>query len=492
MRILYLSSEVAPFAKTGGLADVAGSLPRALAALGHDVKVAMPLYRSVKEGGWNFKSEGETLFSLGGRNLRFGIQSLRLPDSTTQYVFLQNDDFFGRPQLYQEQGRDYPDNLERFGSFSRAVLDIPAAFDWEPELIHANDWQTAMVFPYLSGATVSIKSSTPKRRPGSVFTIHNLGYQGIFPASEFGRLGLPADYFSSAALEYYGKVNLLKAGLVFADIINTVSPTYSREIQTPEFGFGLEGILQARGPDLFGIVNGVEYRHWDPAVDELIPHHYTIRNLKGKSLCKEALRKELNWPSVDGPLIGMIARLTTQKGVDLVLEVLEELVRLDLQILILGTGEPEMEARLRREARRFPAKLSIQLAFDEAFAHRIQASADILLMPSRYEPCGLNQLYALRYGTIPVVRKTGGLQDTVVDAIPSNIATWKATGFHFESISGHELLTTLRLVLELYKDAPLWEGLMKNAMAADFSWGHSARDYVGLYGRALAKARPPF
>lgn len=493
MRILYTASEVTPFAKTGGLADVAGALPLALARLGHDVKVVMPKYAVVSEGRWELIRRGDFPVRLAGQDYPFTLWTGHLPDAPVELLFLANDRLFSRPGLYQEKGKDYPDNLERFAAFNRAVLELPKWLDWHPDVLHGNDWQTALTFVYLNA-----QSMTPPLPPlnkggrggvGTVFTIHNLGYPGLFPGAEFGKLGLPPEYFTPHTLEFYGKLNLLKGGLLFSGILNAVSPTYSREIQTVEFGHGLEGVLQTRQKDLFGIVNGVDYQQWNPAHDSYLPHPYDRQNLKGKRLCKEALQKELKLPVTEAPLLGMITRLTVQKGVDLVLEVLSELMRLDLQLIILGTGDPGIHRKLQQAMRRYSEKLSVNLTFDEPLAHRIEAGSDIFLMPSRYEPCGLNQLYSLRYGTIPVVRKTGGLADTVVDATPSHIVSGKATGFVFEAASGHALLTTLRLALELYKDRALWEGIMKTATAADFSWDRSAREYVKLYERAMEKAR---
>lgn len=486
MRILYIVSEVAPFAKTGGLADVAGALPAALERLGQEVKVVMPKYAVVDEKRWGLTSRGDLTVKLAGEGYSFAIAAGRLPKAPVEVLFLSHDLLFDHQGLYQEKGKDYPDNLKRFSAFSRAVLEIPRRLNWYPDVLHANDWQTALTFAYLK---THLKGDAAYEKMGTVFTIHNLGYPGLFPASEFSALELPSNYFTSDMLEFYGKVNLMKAGLIFGGVLNTVSPTYSREIQTPEFGHGMEGILRARRHDLFGIVNGVDYQRWDPAHDPSILQSYDRSHLEGKRVCKLALQKECKLPMTGAPVIGMITRLTAQKGVDLVLEVLDELMRLDVQFVILGTGDPGIQQDLQEAMQRYPDKLSVHLTFDEALAHRIEAGTDLFLMPSRYEPCGLNQLYSLRCGTIPVVRKTGGLADTVVDAIPSNIASGKATGFMFEAASGHALLTTLRLALQFYKDRNLWERMMKTAMAADFSWDQSAREYVKLYERALAKAK---
>ncbi len=487
MRILYAASEVAPFAKTGGLADVAGSLPAALARLGHEIKVVMPKYGGVKESQWKLKRRDHFSVRLAGQtDYPFTVWSCTLPEAQVEVLFLANDRLFGRSGLYQEQGKDYPDNLERFSAFSRAVLEVPKLLKWSPDVLHCNDWQTALALAYLKA---HFAGDPLYRKIGTLLTLHNLGYQGLFPKHEFSKLGLPPEYFTPETLEFYGKVNLLKAGLVFSGLLNTVSPTYSREIQTTEFGHGLEGVLRGRREDLFGILNGVDYQQWDPAHDSYIPHSYDRSHLQGKHLCKEALQRECKLPVIGVPLIGMINRFTIQKGIDLVIRILNELMHLDLQVVILGIGEQAIQQKLMRAMNRYPEKLSVHFSFDEALAHRIEAGADMFLMPSRYEPCGLSQLYSLRYGTIPVVRKTGGLADTVVDATPANMASGKATGLVFESASSHSLLTTLRLALHLYKDHSLWERIMRTAIAADFSWDRSAREYVKLYELAIAKAR---
>jgi starch synthase len=486
MRILYTSPEVAPFAKTGGLADVAGALPAALARLGHEVKVVMPKYAAVEEKRWGLKSRGYLAVRLAGEDYPFTLWSTNLPGTSVEVLFLGNDPFFGRPALYQDKGKDYPDNLERFAAFSRAVLEVPRRLNWYPDVLHANDWQTALTVTYLRA---HFAGEAAFERIGTVFTIHNLGYPGLFPAAEFPKLGLSPDYFTPDTLEFFGRVNLLKAGLVFSRVLNTVSSTYSREIQTPDFGHGMDGVLRTRHQDLFGIVNGVDYQQWDPSHDSHIALSYDRLHLQGKRVCRLALQKECKLPLTGAPVIGMITRLTPQKGVDLVLEVLEELMLLELQLIILGTGDPDIQQSLQQAAGRYPEKLSVQLTFDEPFAHRIEAGADLFLMPSRYEPCGLNQLYSLRYGTIPVVRKTGGLADTVTDATPLNIASGKATGFIFEGASSHAFLTTLRLALQCYKDRALWERMVQAAMAADFSWDRSARVYAKLYERSVNKAR---
>jgi starch synthase len=488
MRILYASSEVVPFAKTGGLADVAGALPAALARLGHDVKIVMPKYAAIDAQRWGLTAGDEIVVRLAGREFPFTLWSCRLPsgppDNPVDCYFLANEQLFGRPGLYQEQGKDYPDNLERYSAFSRAAIDVPKVLGWEPEIVHANDWETALMPLYLR-VRAGAGGAGP---PATLFTIHNLAYMGLFPPSQFSLLDLPPSYFTTRTLEFYGQVNLLKAGLTASTLLNTVSPTYGREIQTPEFGYGLEGVLQQRQRELFGVINGVDYTQWNPARDPHLPARYDAEDVTEKRTCKRALQKACGLPVKAVPLIGMITRLTSQKGVDLVLDVLGELMQLELQLVILGSGEPALEQALQRAAERYPTKLSVRLAFDEPFAHRIEAGADCFLMPSRYEPCGLNQLYSLRYGTLPIARRTGGLADTITDATPGHLSAGTATGVLFETASGPALLHAVQLALSLYRRRTVWAQMIKAAMATDFSWERSAREYVELYERAIKAA----
>jgi starch synthase len=486
MRILFTSSEVVPFAKTGGLADVSGALPAALARLGHEVKVVMPKYAAVDAERWGLTAGDEIVVRLAGLASRFRLWSGRLPnsppDNPVDCGFLAHEQFFGRPGLYQEAGKDYPDNLQRFSAFSRAVLDVPRMWHWRPDVVHANDWETALTLLYLR---THIEPEPGLAPPATLFTIHNLAYMGLSPAEQFPILGLPPNYFAPETLEFYGRVNLLKAGLLYSTLLNTVSPTYSREIQTPEFGYGLDGLLRTRQRELSGVINGVDYSEWSPVRDAYLPARYDADDITGKRVCKRALQKACGLPLNAAPLIGMITRLTAQKGVDLLLGALDELMQLELQLVILGSGEPALEQALKQAVARYPTKLSVQLAFDEPLAHRIEAGSDLYLMPSTYEPCGLNQLYSLRYGTIPIVRRTGGLADTVVDATPSNLAAGTATGVVFEAASGPALLHAVQLALSLYRQRSVWGRMIKAAMAADFSWERSARDYVALYERAI-------
>ena len=488
MRILYAASEVSPFAKTGGLADVAGALPRALADLGHDIRVILPKYRCVDAARFGLERRGPPLrIEYGGRTIEVIPWVARVPEHphpNLEVWFVGNDALYDRPGLYQDAGRDYPDNLERFAVFSRAILKFPRAFGWRPELLHANDWQTALS---LVGLHQQRPADPDWQRVAGVFTIHNIGYQGLFPGRDFNHLGLPAHYFGIDWLEYYGRISLLKGGILAADALTTVSPTYADEIQTPQYGHGLDGVLRLRGASLVGIINGIDDGIWNPARDPLIPKPYDAADASGKRACKAALQHELGLPASAAPVLGMISRLTIQKGIDLVLQILPELMLLDLQLVVLGSGDEEYHAQLADAQRKYPEKFALRLAFDEGLAHRIEAGVDVCLMPSRYEPCGLNQLYSLRYGTIPIVRRTGGLADTVVDATPSHLANGTATGFVFRDADGAALLTAIRLALAEYRRPPAWAGMMRTAMRSDFSWNRSAQRYSELYQAAAER-----
>jgi len=407
----------------------------------------------------------------------------RLPPSGIPLWLVEQPRFFDREGLYGEAGRDYPDNLARFTFFCRAVAAWLGRAAWAPDVIHCNDWQTALlpVLLRVEGAS----------RAATVLTIHNLAYQGRFPAEQFPLTGLPPSVFTVRGLEFWGEVNLLKGGLYFADVLNTVSETYAREIQTPEFGAGLDGVLRDRREDLYGILNGVDYRAWDPAVDPLLPARYSAEDLAGKGVCKQALQRELGLREApEVPLIGMVTRLADQKGLDLVAAVLDDLLARGVQFVLLGTGEPRYHALFAGLAARHPSQVGVRLGFDDPLAHRIEAGADIFLMPSRYEPSGLNQLYSLRYGTVPVVRRTGGLADSIVDATPEALARGTANGFVFEAYAPAALIAALSRALHAFRDPATWSALQRRGMREDFSWARSAGRYVELYARAAARATP--
>jgi starch synthase len=482
MRILLASSEVAPFAKTGGLADVAGALPKALHALGHDVRVVLPKYRAV---------------DAARHGLRLVLPKLAVPIAWTvedaavwqgfiddvPVYFVQHDEFYDREGLYQIAGRDHPDNDVRFAFFSRAIIELSQALDIVPDVYHCNDWQTGLVPTYLR--TV-LRDAPTLQGTGVLFTVHNLGYQGLFRPAALAAANLGADLFTPFGLEFFGKVNFLKAGLVWSDLITTVSRKYSQEIQTEEFGCGLEGVLRARRTDVHGILNGIDYAEWHPAKDRYLPATYSADHLDGKAACKEDLQQRMGLPvRADVPLLGVISRLAAQKGIDLIAEALDDLFALDTQLVLLGTGEPALHEAFQAARAKHPERLGLTLGFDVALSHMIEAGADIFLMPSRYEPCGLNQMYSLAYGTVPVVRATGGLDDTIEPVDPD---TGRGTGFKFADASAEALLRTVRGAVALYRQPERWRRLMRNGMRADFSWERSARAYDERY-REIARRR---
>lgn len=490
--ILMASPEAAPFAKTGGLADVAGSLPRELARLGHQVRLVMPGYGFIDRAAFGFKEWKRLSIPTFSGPVQAVIERTQLADPAVPperqvWVYLiRYDPYFDRPGLYQQAGVDYPDNLERFVFFCRATLELLLALrqfaNWVPHLFHAHDWQAALCPVYLR----TLYAADPRlARIATLFTVHNLGYQGIFPGSEFWKTGLPADLFVPSGLEFYGSLNLMKGGLIFADLLNTVSPTYSREIQTPEFGFGLDGVIASRRDRMVGVVNGIDVEVWNPETDANLPARYSAEDLSGKSLCKTALQQEMNLPRRNVPLVAIVSRLSAQKGLDLVAEILPELMSLNLQFVLLGTGDPASEDLFRSLHARFSKKIGVRIGFDEGLAHRIEGGADLFVMPSRYEPCGLNQLYSLRYGTVPVVRRTGGLADTVVPYSPLAVKEKRATGFRFIEPEAEALMATLLLALRVYKDRKEWRELMLTGMRADVSWARSARSYSDLYRQAI-------
>ena len=477
MKILMVASEAVPFSKTGGLADVVGALPQALHALGNEVAVVTPLYRMTR------LENPATLFaSLTvplGPNLHFpSVQTV--VDNSVKFYFIAYPPFFDRAALYGTPDGDYPDNAERFALFSRAAIEV-AQLDFHPDLIHCHDWQSALVPVLLR--TVYATSPLLVRAP-VVFTIHNLGYQGMFRPDVLTAIGLPPSVFTIEGLEFYGKVNLLKGGLVYSDAINTVSRGYARDIQTQEFGFGLDGLLRHRSAVLSGILNGVDYTQWDPATDKFLAANYSPDDLSGKRKCKKDLLKEFGLPADDGerPLIGIVSRLSAQKGADVIAHAVQELMAENLAMIVLGSGDAVYEDLFRKLAERYPLKIAARIAYDNALAHKIEAGADVFLMPSRYEPCGLNQIYSLKYGTVPVVRATGGLDDTVEQF---DRVTGQGTGFKFSDYSPKAMMEAIRAALEIYRHPKLWRKLMVNGMQKDFSWGSSAAQYVRLYEQVI-------
>jgi starch synthase len=476
LKILFAASEVAPFAKTGGLADVAGSLPQALAALGHDVRIVLPRYRQVDAVQYDLKHLATFYVPLSSWKERCDVLGGTLGRHVPAY-FINKDIYFNRPELYRTPQGDYHDNAERFIFFSRAVLEICGILNFMPDIIHCNDWQTGLVPIYRKKFYLD---RLPRTR--TIFTIHNLGYQGIFWHRDLALTGLGGDVFTPEGIEFWGNINLLKAGIAYADAVTTVSATYSREIRTPEFGHGLDGMLRNRSADLFGIVNGIDYEEWDPSKDPALPANYNATKLAGKAECKKALQDQLSLPRGNAPLIGMVTRLTDQKGLDILLDAIPEILSRQAQLVILGTGDEHYHRLLAAVGDRYRDRMRVLLKYDEIIARRIYAGSDLFVMPSRYEPCGLGQMHALRYGTVPVVRRTGGLADTVADVAPR---TGKGTGYVFDNYTPDALAACIERALDAYRDAARWRTIVRAGMKVDFSWEHSAKEYVKVYKKVL-------
>ena len=482
MNIVFAASECVPYSKTGGLADVVGALPKALAELGHNVSVYLPKYRQTKLTDAKVLLRSVTI--PFDDQYRFCSVLDGGKQSGVQFYFIDYPPFFDRDALYGTSAGDYPDNAERFALYSRAVLEASKILG-PPDIFHCHDWQSALV-PVL--LRTSYLDDPIFRNTATVFTIHNIGYQGLFPPDTLPLLMLPWDLFTMDKMEFWGKVNFLKGALAFSDYITTVSRKYSQEIQTPEYGFGLEGVLRGRANTVSGILNGVDYNEWSPEKDKFITRPYSPENLAGKKECKRDLLKQfgIENANVDLPVIGIVSRFATQKGFDLIAEIADDLAGLPIVVTILGSGDKEYEDLFRNLNRQSPDKFALKVAYDNALAHRIEAGADMFLMPSRYEPCGLNQIYSLKYGTVPVVRATGGLDDTIEHWDP---AAGKGTGFKFTLYSGSSLLSTIHEALEAFKDQSSWKKLMINGMSKDFSWAASAKEYVKIYER-LRPSRP--
>jgi starch synthase len=481
MKVLIASPEVFPFVKTGGLADVSGALPKALKDIGVDVRVVLPKHKTIDE----------QKFPMRYKNLRFtcpmsqgfveGEVVESEYDGVTAYL-IEKDEYFYRDYLYSTPDGDYLDNAERFSFFAKSVLEAIKVTGFVPDVLHCNDWETALAPVFLR----TLYAGDPVlARIATLLTIHNLGYQGTFWHLDMHLLNIGWEYFTPACLEFFGKLNYLKGGIVFADLVNTVSRRYSEEIQTPEFGHGLDGILQTRREDLFGIVNGIDYDEWNPEKDPLIPYRYTADTLQEKGRCKRALQEAFQLQnSAEVPLIATISRLADQKGFDLIASSLEEIVGLGAQYVVLGTGDRKYHEALGALARKFPQAFSLKIAYDNTLAHLIEAGADMFLMPSRYEPCGLNQLYSLKYGTVPIVRGVGGLEDTIVDF---SDRPGDGTGFKFYEYTTGGLLGAISRALALYGNQQAWLALVRRCMTMDFSWERSAREYGTLYERAIAR-----
>jgi starch synthase len=476
MHIAFVASEGVPYSKTGGLADVVGSLPRALAALGHQVSVYLPRYRQTK-----LADPATVVRSITipfDDKYRFASVVTGGSQAGIRFYFIENPEYFDRDALYGTPAGDYPDNAERFALFSRAVLEASKVLG-VPQIFHCHDWQTALV-PILLRTTYA--EDPAFQDVATVFTIHNMGYQGLFPPEVLPLLMLPWDLFTISKMEFFGQVNFLKGALVYSDYITTVSKKYSQEIQTAEYGFGLEGVLHTRASTVSGIVNGVDYNEWSPQTDKFTAAKFSPQDLSGKAKCKLDLLSAFGMPEADAklPIIGIVSRFAAQKGFDLIAQIMDRLAREPMTVVVLGTGDKQYEEMFVRLNKQFPNKIAIKVAYDNALAHKIEAGADMFLMPSRYEPCGLNQIYSLKYGTVPIVRATGGLDDTIE---PWDARTGKGTGFKFIDYIGEELLQTIRDALQAYRDQTSWQVLMRNGMNKDFSWNASAREYGKVYER---------
>jgi starch synthase len=480
MRILQVTSELHPYSKTGGLADMTAALAKSLAKEGHQVGVVTPLYRGIRQKYPDLRwFDWHMDLPLGDGRATAEVW-VREPTPNLTIYFLRHDGFFDRPGLYNERGHDYADNAERFLFLSKAAVHLARYLPWAPEIVHTHDWQTGFV-------PLFIRHLRDREgwwnAPSTCATIHNLAYQGLFPRAKYALANLPPDYFQPEGCEYLGMVNFLKAGLAYAERITTVSPRYAREITTEEYGCGLDGLLRRRQRDLTGILNGVDYEEWSPTGNAFLPHAFTAEDLHGKAADKAALQREFGLPArADLPLFGNITRLADQKGVDIQLAALQEMLAADMQFVLLGSGSAEFETAYRKLAAHFPDKVAVRIGFDLGLSHRIEAGSDFFLMPSRFEPCGLNQMYSQRYGTIPIVRRTGGLDDSVVDLADDPKA---ATGIKFNAYTARALAKAIRKALVLFATPRLLHAMRRRGMETDFSWCRTAKTYVEFYEQLL-------
>jgi starch synthase len=484
MKIIMVASEAVPFAKTGGLADVVGTLPLALAEAGEEVIIVIPYYsKKINSEKFGIKPLSQPSISIEvqvGKNKVKG-EVLACELRGIKVYFICQPSFFDRQDLYQTTAGDYPDNVVRFIFFSRAAIELIKALGIRPDIVHVHDWQAALVPAYLKSI---YKDKRVFAKTRTLLTIHNLGYQGLFPKDDFPLTGLGWEYFTFDKIEFWGRVGFLKGGISFADAINTVSKKYAEEILTPEYGMGLDKTLLARKDVLFGILNGIDYAEWNPGTDKLIPANFSPENMGGKDKCKSKLRKYFKLPAEDVPIIGIVGRLTSQKGFDIFSDALPKLMKRDFQFAILGTGEDKYHKLLMSAVREYPGRLGLELSFNNELAHLIEAGSDMFLMPSYYEPCGLNQMISLKYGTIPIVRATGGLDDSIDDFDPK---TKKGNGFKFSDYTAAALATAVDRALNAYRNSNTWRKLVANAMECNFSWSRSAKEYIALYRKMLGK-----
>lgn len=483
MHVLFAASECVPYSKTGGLADVVGALPRAIAQLGHQVTVYLPLYRQTQSRLKDSRTVISSITVPFDDSYRFCSVRDGGQQHGVQFYFIDYPPFYDRDALYGTPLGDYHDNPERFALYCRAVLEAAKVLG-VPDVFHCHDWQTALIPVLLR--TLYDEDPAFEGVP-TVFTIHNIGYQGIFPPDTLPLLMLPWDLFTITKLEFFGKVNFLKGALTYTDFITTVSRKYAQEIQTVEYGFGLEGVLRSRNPNVAGILNGVDYEEWNPATDRFIAAHYCAESLVGKQACRRDLLLHFSLDADStGPVIGIVSRFAAQKGFDLIALAADRLAHEDVTVCVLGSGDRDYEDLFRRLVRQYPSRFAVKVGYDDEMAHKIEAGSDMFLMPSRYEPCGLNQIYSLKYGTVPIVRATGGLDDTIESY---DIRTGKGTGFKFHEYTPEALLTTMRAALALFAKPTEWRKLMLNGMARDFSWAVSAREYLKVYEKVRTAHR---
>ncbi len=489
MKILLASSEVAPFSKTGGLADVSRDLPLALASQGIEVCVVTPAYRGIWDAEQPIEETGiQFEVPIGSKDVPASVLKTTLPSSQVPVLLIKNDAYFDRPQLYQQNGQDYKDNCERFAFFCKAVMELPRLLGETFDILHANDWQTGLLPAYLATEFAGVPEW---ENTASVFTIHNLAYQGIFWHWDMLLTGMDWKYFNWQQMEYFGELNLMKTGLTFADFITTVSPRYAQEIQGAQAGCGLESVLQFRSKHLFGILNGVNYDEWNPATDPHLPANYSIDDLSGKAVCKAVLQREFNLPQDPHvPLIGLVGRLSEQKGIDLAAASARKFTESGAaQFVFLGTGEARYQDELLALNEAQPRQVGVRLEFSNQLAHLLEAGSDMFLMPSRYEPCGLNQMYSLRYGTPPIVHETGGLADTVTNASPETLQAGAANGFSFGKFTQAACDDAINRALAAFQNSEQWRGIMRTGMNQDWSWDASAAAYAELYRKALSAKR---
>ena len=489
LRICLVSSEAVPYSKTGGLADVAGALSRELAQIGHEVILVVPNHRNPNQpqDETDFDDAGlRVSVDIHGRRITARVLETNLTDSNCRVYLIDQPMYFERSGLYQTHGQDFPDNCERFSFFCRATLELLEAIEFEPHVVHCNDWQTGLL-PAL--VALDRHDYSMLRQAATVYTIHNLAFQGVFWKWDMPLTGLGWQHFNWEQMESHDQLNLMKTGIVFATRVTTVSPTYAREIQTPDFGCGLDELLAHRQDNLTGILNGIDGDEWNPATDPLLPENYDADSYRtGKSTCREELLSRLKLPNEKStPVIGMVSRLTDQKGLDLLIDIADQLAAMNAQFVFLGTGDSRYEAALQK-LNRMADNVSATIGFNNKLAHLIEAGSDIFLMPSRYEPCGLNQMYSLAYGTLPIVRRTGGLADSVIDANTQNIANNTANGFVFDDYTPNALLSTIERAVDTFSDRALWHKLLQNGMHRDWSWKNSAEQYQSVYWAARDEA----